>query len=431
MASCSRRVVGVERERARLGVGHTERFQHDGESFADGARQSTEAGADAPATGRRTLAGDEGEEAPQQVGQRAAGQRSAVRRAVGFGDDEPFGAPAVDRLLAEPALADARRADDGDHLTVARHGVTEGRLETCDLVRPADERREPARAGRLDAGADGAGAGEREGAHGPADALHADRADGLEAEEGRDQRRRVRRDVDRAGARDLLHAGRQADGVSLRGVVHAEVVADRPHDHLAGVEPHAHGEAQLAGAAQLLREAAQLLADMERRVAGPLRVVLVRDRGAEQRHDAVAGELVDGPLEAVDAVGEDGEEPVEDAVPLLGTDAGGEAHRLLHVGEEDRHLLALALDAAPRGEDLLHEMVGRVRGWLRHRFPGGGGSSILRRAGSIRTRRIPDVTTRWAAHGPVRPCRCCRACGCARRSRCGWRSRPRPSARRG
>ena len=125
------------------------------------------------------------------------------------------------------------------------------------------------------------------------------------------------------------------------------------HDHLAGIESHAHGETQLPGAAQLLREASQLLADVERRVAGPLRVVLVRDRRAEEGHHAIARELVDRSLEAMDAVGEDAEEPVEHAVPLLGADARGEVHRLLHVGEEDRDLLALALDAAPRGEDPL------------------------------------------------------------------------------
>jgi len=44
---------------------------------------------------------------------------------------------------------------------------------------------------------------------------------------------------------------------------------------------------------------------MQRRIAGPLRVVLVRDRRAEERHDAVAGELVDESLRALDALGED------------------------------------------------------------------------------------------------------------------------------
>ena len=53
--------------------------------------------------------------------------------------------------------------------------------------------------------------------------------------------------------------------------------------------------------AQLVRVAPQLLLKVQRRVAGALRVVLVRDRGAEERHDAVAGVLVDRALEAVNA----------------------------------------------------------------------------------------------------------------------------------
>lgn len=40
----------------------------------------------------------------------------------------------------------------------------------------------------------------------------------------------------------LLHALRQPDRVPLRGVVHAEVVADPADDLLAGVEPEAHRE---------------------------------------------------------------------------------------------------------------------------------------------------------------------------------------------
>ena len=81
----------------------------------------------------------------------------------------------------------------------------------------------------------------------------------------------------------------------------AEVLADRAHDHLAGVEAHADREAEPLLAAELRRVGGELLLLVKRRVAGALGVVLVGDRGAEQGHDAVAGELVDRALEAVDA----------------------------------------------------------------------------------------------------------------------------------
>ena len=134
--------------------------------------------------------------------------------------------------------------------------------------------------------------------------------------------------------------------MALRRVVHAQVVADRADDDLAGVEAHAHREAEAVRAPQLVGVALELVAQMQRRVAGALRVVLVRDRRAEQRHDAVAGVLVDRALEAVHAVGEDREEALQDPVPLLGVELLGQLHRALHVGEQHRDLLALAFERA-------------------------------------------------------------------------------------
>jgi hypothetical protein len=55
--------------------------------------------------------------------------------------------------------------------------------------------------------------------------------------------------------------------VALRGIVHAEIVAD-PADHdRAGIEADPRREVEPSLAAQLLREAAQLVAQMERRPA--------------------------------------------------------------------------------------------------------------------------------------------------------------------
>jgi hypothetical protein len=75
-------------------------------------------------------------------------------------------------------------------------------------------------------------------------------------------------------------------------------------------------------------------------------MVLVSDRCAEERHDAVARVLVDRPLEAMDAFGEDLEEALHDAVPVFGIDRLREIHRALEVGEKHRHLLPLALEGA-------------------------------------------------------------------------------------
>ena len=74
-------------------------------------------------------------------------------------------------------------------------------------------------------------------------------------------------------------------------------------------------EAEALRAPQLVRVAPQRVAQVQRRVAGALRVILVRDRRAEERHDAVAGVLIDRALEAMHAFREDREEAVEDRVP--------------------------------------------------------------------------------------------------------------------
>ena len=111
----------------------------------------------------------------------------------------------------------------------------------------------------------------------------------------------------------------------------------------------------------------QLVLKVKRRVTRTWRVVLVGDRRAEQRHDAVAGVLVDGALEAVNAVGKDQEEAIEDLVPLLGVDLLGELHGPLHVGEQHRHLLALTFESGARGQDLLGEVFRRVGARVRSR----------------------------------------------------------------
>jgi hypothetical protein len=91
---------------------------------------------------------------------------------------------------------------------------------------------------------------------------------------------------------------------------------------------------------------------MERCVAGALRVVFMGDRRAEDRHDPVAGELIDGALETVNTLGEDREETVQDLVPLFRIDLLGEIHRALDVGEKDGDLLPLAFEGATGGENL-------------------------------------------------------------------------------
>jgi hypothetical protein len=56
---------------------------------------------------------------------------------------------------------------------------------------------------------------------------------------------------------------------------------------------------------------------VQRGIASALRVIFMRDRGTEQRHDAIATILIYRSLEAVNAFGKGLEEAIHDAVPLL------------------------------------------------------------------------------------------------------------------
>ena len=145
--------------------------------------------------------------------------------------------------------------------------------------------------------------------------------------------------VSLAGLGQRLHPLRQPDRVPDRGVA---ALADLGGDDLAGIDPDPSREIESVLAPQLGGVLADVVEHLQRRVTGAPRVILVGDRGAEDGHDPVAGELVDGSLEAVYRIGKGGEEALHDRVPLLWVLALGHVHRALNVGKEDRDLLALA-----------------------------------------------------------------------------------------
>jgi hypothetical protein len=160
-------------------------------------------------------------------------------------------------------------------------------------------------------------------------------------------------------------------GRADRVVIDAEVVANRAHQHLARIEadPDAHLDA-VRGARPIRLHPHRAL-DGERRVAGADRVVLMRDRRAEQRHDAVAQDAVDGALVAVDAVHHRAERRIQDSPGILRIGVLDQRERALDVGEQHRDLLAFAFQRGARAEDPLGQMarrVGRGRGAGRRRW---------------------------------------------------------------
>jgi hypothetical protein len=168
------------------------------------------------------------------------------------------------------------------------------------------------------------------------------------------QAQRLGGEPDAAGGRELLHARRLVRGLAHGGVVHAEIAADRAHDDVSGVDADADLHLQALRAAQLVRVAPHGLLHSERGIARPHGMVLVRHRRSERRHDAVvAHDLVHCALVAVDGLHHSREHRIEELARFFGVPVGEQLHRALQVGEEDRHLLALAFEGVLGGEDLL------------------------------------------------------------------------------
>ena len=82
---------------------------------------------------------------------------------------------------------------------------------------------------------------------------------------------------------------------------------------------------------------------------------------AEEGHDAIAHDLVDGALVAVDGLHHALQDRVEELAGLLGVAVGQQLHGALQVGKQHRDLLALAFEGAAGGEDLLGEVRRGVR----------------------------------------------------------------------
>ena len=223
-------------------------------------------------------------------------------------------------------------------------GALEGLLEGRHLVAAADEAGEAALAGEVEPRAGPADPGQLEDPDRPAGALDLELAQVLELEEAGGELGGVLGEVGLARLGQRLHPLREADRVADRRVVALEAPAPiAPATTSPELIPIRTEKLRPSRAAQLGRVLADVVEHLQRRVAGAPGVVLVGDRRAEDGHDPVAGELVDGALEALDGVGEDREEALHDLAPLLGVVLLGEVHRPLDVGEQHGHLLALGV----------------------------------------------------------------------------------------
>ena len=148
-----------------------------------------------------------------------------------------------------------------------------------------------------------------------------------------------------------------------------------PRPRRPGIEPHPHAERHGLARLERQRPVGHGAGNSEGGERGAPGMVLVGDGRAEERHEAVAQELVHRAFVAVHLRQGELEEAAQEVVHQVGAEALGEGGGAHEIAEEHGHRLALALQHRVRGEDLVGEVARRVD-FRRPRALGGRGRRL-------------------------------------------------------
>jgi hypothetical protein len=114
-------------------------------------------------------------------------------------------------------------------------------------------------------------------------------------------------------------------------------------------------------AAHLLGIGAERRLHGERRVTGPYGVVLVGNRGAKERHNAVAQHLVHGAFVAVHCVHHGVQGGIQKLLGGFGVEVADERQRVFEIRKQHRDVLTLAFQSGAGRADLLRKGYGGIR----------------------------------------------------------------------
>ena len=306
------------------------------------------------------VAGLNPEVAAQELDDGEVRRGLAVGHGGGFEHQPPAAAVRVGKLPDQSRLAHAWLAHDRDELAVALARSPQRLPQQLDLRVTADEAREPARGSGVQPAPHRARARQLEDLDWCCHPLHRHRTARGYLHETLGEGQRLGSQQGGPGLGHLLHARGQVRALTHRRVVHVEIRPDRPNHHVTRVQTHADLDGHPETAKHALGVPLHRLLHPQRGVTGPHGVILVGQRRAEQRHDPVAHDLVDGALVAVDRLHHVLEHGVEELARFLWIAIGQQLHRPLQIGEEDGDLLALAFQSRLGGEDFLGEVLGSV-----------------------------------------------------------------------
>ncbi len=235
--------------------------------------------------------------AAQNVERERIGNGAAVGQASSLHPGYPAIADPAAEFAHEPRFADARFADDADHLAAAVLDPAQHIVQHGAFALAADKIRHPRRHDRIASGARPGDAEQAIGRDRIGLALEGQRPDRFDARVtlGQCPDRAADQDLSRFGG--LLQSGGEVCGVADRGI-HAEASADRAKDDRSGMD--ADPNPQFAADSGVpIAGLAESPSNGEPREQGAPHMVLMGDRRAEQRHKAVAAELRCDTVEAV------------------------------------------------------------------------------------------------------------------------------------
>ena len=135
-----------------------------------------------------------------------------------------------------------------------------------------------------------------------------------------------------------------------------QIVADGPHHHLAGVQPHPRVQRQALRATHLVAIATQRRLHGQGGVAGAQGMVLMGNGGAKQGHNAVAQHLVHRALIAVHRVHHQMQGRVQELPGSFWVESLDEPRGVLEIGKQDGDLLALAFQVSTGSADLFAQV---------------------------------------------------------------------------
>ena len=240
--------------------------------------------------------------------------------------------PRAEELFGQPALAHSGLAEDRDEPAGSLGGRSvDLSVQPCQLLLPPDER------------GPGAGDAGRHAVREPEQpvgrdrirlALQRERLDGLRADGLPRQPPRQLAEQHLPHRRSLLeprcHVHRVAAHEGLAG-------ARVARDHLAGVDPDPQADSRAETALELVVQLLEASQHVGGRADGAERVVLVRDGHAEDGHDRVADELLDGRPVLDEDLAHSRERPAECGAKHFGVVRPGRPARIHDVRKEDGH----------------------------------------------------------------------------------------------